>query len=460
MEKQEILEISKRYYIRDEIAREIFNYSKNREVVPKYFDKFGKRPDTIDYVDDVKALTQKNVTSFHCSVELWKDPLLLTKDLTPRQMDQLRIGWDLLIDIDCPFLDYSREAAKLIVKALEWHGVKNYGIKFSGNKGFHIVLSHLSFPDKIRDISISKFFPEGLRVISSYIADFVEDDLREIILSINTPEEISKALKKEINALYIDGKFNPYSIINFDSMLMSNRHLYRMPYSLHEKTGLVSVVINKHQLNNFNLKIARPFSVQINNFLKKPEREEARELLLNALDWQVKEKIFITNTEAKKTVPKTFRLPALTENIEEVYCGCIKKILEGIKNDGRKRALFVLITYFRSLGFDFEKIEETIKEWNKKNYKPLKESYIKGQLNWFKKQTKIILPPNHSANLYYLDLGVLTDTCKNYKNPAAYTLKMLKEIKRMKMRKTKRLSRKNNRTKIKSMKRNKNNAES
>ena len=65
----------------------------------------------------------------------------LNLDLKKEEFDNLRKGWDLLIDVDSQFLDYSKIAAKLIISALEQHGVKNYGLKFSGSKGFHIIVS-------------------------------------------------------------------------------------------------------------------------------------------------------------------------------------------------------------------------------------------------------------------------------------------------------------------------------
>ncbi|MEM4648192.1 MAG: DNA primase small subunit domain-containing protein, partial [Candidatus Pacearchaeota archaeon] len=368
-----------------------------------------------------------------------KEPLALAKELNEKEINENRIGWDLLIDIDCPFLDYSKEAAKLIIEALELHGIKNYGIKFSGNKGFHIVISYKAFPEKIKfrneEILIKDFFPQGTRIIANFIADFIEKDLRNAILSLNTLDEIAKATNKEKKSLLINNKFNPYSIITLDSMIMSSRHLYRMPYSLHEKTGLVSIVINKAQLNSLNLSMAKPSSVIIKPFIKNPNPDEAKELLINALDWQDSNKIFIAEfgegkIEYKKEYEKIKKIKIT--NLEEVYCGCIKKILEGIKQDGRKRALFVLITYLRSIGVDFDKIEKIIYDWNKKNYKELKESYIKSQLNWFKKQTKIILPPNHDSNIYYADIGILTDECKKFKNPLSYTAEILKKKRKSK----------------------------
>ena len=89
--------------------------------------------------------------------------------------------------------------------------------------------------------------------------------------------------------------------------------------------------------------------------------------------------------------------------------------------DGKKRALFILLNYFRSLGLDFEDIEEKIEKWNKKNKPPLKQGYIQSQLTWSKRHKKV-LPPNYDK--YYKDIGIFpTEEEEKYKNPINYTVK-------------------------------------
>ncbi|MEM4625787.1 MAG: hypothetical protein QXJ28_03430, partial [Candidatus Pacearchaeota archaeon] len=61
------------YYSRKDIIEIIFKFSKNREVVPKYYDFFGKRPDVLNYPSDIISFVKKGATSFHCSEELWED---------------------------------------------------------------------------------------------------------------------------------------------------------------------------------------------------------------------------------------------------------------------------------------------------------------------------------------------------------------------------------------------------
>ncbi len=52
----------------------------------------------------------------------------------------------------------------------------------------------------------------------------------------------------------------------------------------------------------------------------------------------------------------------------------MKKILEGI-SDGKKRALFILINFFRSIGTDKNELEKILFSWNEKN-KPLCKIHI------------------------------------------------------------------------------------
>ena len=101
-----------------------------------------------------------------------------------------------------------------------------------------------------------------------------------------------------------------------------------------------------------------------------------------------------------------------------------KELLEGIKEDGRKRALFILLNFFGKVGYNQEAIEEKIKEWNSKNAQPLKEGYVRSQLSWYKRN-KSLLPPNCDNQAYYRSLLVCKpdNFCSKIKNPAHYAVK-------------------------------------
>src|SRR3989344_7891959 len=98
-----------KYYSRRDVQKEIVEISKNREIAVNFGDKgYGKRPDVIQFENDVYELAKKGATSFHISEERWQNPLLIKTGMARKQLDDLRMGWDLLIDLDGINLDYSK----------------------------------------------------------------------------------------------------------------------------------------------------------------------------------------------------------------------------------------------------------------------------------------------------------------------------------------------------------------
>ena len=202
-------------------------------------------------------------------------------------------------------------------------------------------------------------------------------------------------------------------IDSVDIVLVSSRHLFRAPYSLHEKTALASVVIDKEEIENFKPSDADPLKVEIKDFNPNCKEGEAKELLLQALDWAKKKE-----PETKKFTGKSIDVKNLTIT-EDMFPDCIKKILEGVKHDGRKRCLSILLAFFSTLGFPRDYIETKIEEWNKKNYKCLRQGYIKSQIEWYLKNPR--MPPNYDKPIYR-ELNILGDT-HGVKNPINFTIK-------------------------------------
>jgi len=404
--EERIRKISISYYSRPDIRKAIYDFSQNRETVPRYFEGFGKRPDALQYDSDILALAKKGATSFHTSEEIWKDPLAISTDMTEEQLSDLREGWDLILDIDSKYLDYSKIAAQLLIQALEFHGVKNIGIKFSGSKGFHIIIPWQSFPDKVYESETRKMFPKWPRLICQYLNEMIKNQLIEKISDMIGDR---KSYVKDFEA--------PKKVMP-DIVLVSGRHLFRCPYSLHEKTSLASVVIDKNKISEFKVQDANPLRVQVKGFLPTIEKGEASELLLQAMDWGKSK-----SEKEKKETKKKYSDVVIKDLTPNLYPPCISKILEGVKQDGRKRALFILINFFKSLKVSEEKIKEKIEEWNKKNYHPLREGYIRSQLSWHSKQ-KPMLPPNCDKP-HYKDIAVCSPDgfCKFIKNPVNYTIK-------------------------------------
>ena len=81
-----------------------------------------------------------------------------------------------------------------------------------------------------------------------------------------------------------------------------------------------------------------------------------------------------------------------------------------------------MITFLKMLNFSAEYINQKIREWNNLNDPPLKEGYVKGQIEWHLKQRKQIMPPNYENNNFYKDLGLLDEKPKA-KNPIVEVLR-------------------------------------
>lgn len=515
VKEERIRRITKLYYSNPKLQEYMIEFSKNREVVPRYFEGFGKRPDMIQYPSDVIGLVQKGATSFHCSEELWNDPLQLQSSMSPREVADLRKSWDLLIDIDSPYLDFSKIACVLVCNALEDHGVFDYGIKFSGSKGFHIIVSGEAFPDEFEDMIMKESFPQWPRAIVGYLIENIRADYNKKIVSLGLNLEALKqrtkldekditeflcpncsqpveqtnkvTLKCEDCGATVErpnmkvtnrvmrctscpGKFDvikeePFFVCQhcgaksvdfqnesgggrvvfskaareqsrnyatnfektysgqkvggFDLVLVAPRHLFRMPYSLHEKTTLASVVINKKDVENFTPIMAQPLKVELKPFLKKTSKGCGRELLRRALEWSGKreeneKRMFEAKVEKvkKEYVQKDYSF--LTE---KDFPDPIKKLLKGLE-DGKKRGLFILLSFLRSIGYKKDQTDVLARQWNERNQEPLKEGYIRSQVEWQYRQRKPIMPPNYSNDAFYKDLGLLDKKPKS-KNPLA-----------------------------------------
>lgn len=471
------------YYSRPDVQNAIFEFSKKREISPRYFEGFGKRPDSFQYPGDIFELVKKGATSFHCSEEIWQDPMKLSTSMTQEQANELREGWDLLIDIDCKWFDFSKKAAEAVMLVLKKNGIKNIGIKYSGSKGFHIIVPWKAFPKHLAGEETKNLFPELPRKIISYIRFKAEEELLDIL-----PEdfhaqfkdvEIKKGIKcnkcKEIANEYdlikyfcpkcrreevkkttqrkdfrcpectvvfeikddkkiyeckkceISSERNPrdfsrtvetdvFELMGLDLILVSPRHLFRMPYSLHEKTSLASAVITEEELKNFQPKDADAMTIKARNFLPNSREGEATELVIQALDWHKEN--FREPKEAKQTDFKPVKIDKFSDSF---LPPSIQKILLGI-GDGRKRALFILANLFNSIGMEKDEIEKRILDWNKKNKIPLKSGYIKAQLAWMSRN-KTVPPPNFDKD-YYRAIGVVpTDEELKLRNPINYVMK-------------------------------------
>jgi DNA primase catalytic subunit len=429
------------YYKRHDIQEAIVRQAKDKEIAFRFEDFFGKRPEILNYPQDVLELAKQKMTSLHCSEELWRNPLQLSTSLKKEDLNELRKGWDLVLDIDCHFFEYSRIAAYFTVKALQQDGVKSITAKFSGNKGFHIAVPFEAFPRSVGKTNINDLFPEAPRRIAAYITERIRRALADEILRFEGGSFQNIMRRTGLGAGEITRfepnefgdkipKLNVDPFLEIDTLLISSRHLYRMPYSFHEKSGLISVPVDINSILQFEKPMAEPDAVKVQHpFLAREVMSaDATTLLKNALDFMPERTGMIEVEDGKSssgsgpggTERKDYSLPEKAIG-EDNFPPCIKLMLAGIE-DGRKRSCFALINFLVSCGWDYDAVEHRLVQWNEKNHEPLREQYIVGQLRYAKEQRKALPPPNCSNPNYYKGLLVCKpdELCAKIKNPLQY----------------------------------------
>ncbi len=415
-------------YARKDVQRVMVEFAREREVAVLFGENgFGKRPDMVQFDSDIVEFAKAGATSFHFSEERWSDPLRLSTGMSRKELDELRIGWDLVLDIDCPFVEFSKVVAGLLIEALQFCDVNHLGMKFSGNKGFHIIVPFESFPATVNNQAVRILFPDGPRVIAKYLSSLIREPLATQLLAISTIGEMAKATGKPEAALKVNHQFNPYAVVEIDTILISSRHLFRAPYSVNEKSGLVSVPLKMGELKHFEPPMAKISNIkEVVSFMdrEKARPEEAYHLLVQAFDHEKKHAL-VMEQQVQGKEGRTFA--EVKEKVgEQCFPQCMQKLLKGVETDGRKRSLFVLINFLKSMNYSMDEIEQKIMEWNKKNYEPLREGYVKAQLSWHKRQQASVLPPNCSHEAYYKALGVkcAEEICTRCKNPVNYALRL------------------------------------
>jgi len=290
--------------------------------------------------------------------------------------------------------------------------------------------------------------------ISKVILDYEGGGIKAI-------KKISEKYKIPEKDLEYDEKTNTFDflkVIDIDTILITSRHLFRMPYSLNEKSGLVSVPISNDKIDVFERRWAKPENV-------KPEFNKNFEFLKYNSKYgkdgnKLLEKVYsdfdsildIDELEKKYQFGRRDRPVREEGKMQSLGGGVVefeidqevsiedfpKTISFALKNkfeDGRKRALFLLITFLSSIKWNFEQIEKMVYEWNQRQDVPLKKAYIKAQMSWFKVKEKPISPPNFANPNYYTGIGIpqkIVDEDKRafkgvtIKNPLHYVFVLLK----------------------------------
>lgn len=383
------------WYSREDVQKALLEVAKDREIVSVFKDgRFGRRPEILQYPSDILHAVKEGAVSFHGSVERWHQPMKLDTGMTKIQLDELRRGWDVLIDMDLSDFEIAKATVKEVIKALKDHGVNSYGLKFTGGKSFHIIVPFESMPSKIDMKPTEKLYPDAMKKIIEYIKWYIKEPLREEMSRIGSPSELAERCGKKTEEIMDNEYIDPFKIVDMD--IFGSRHMFRLPYSLHEKSGLVSMPINVENIDGFKKEDARPEVVKtMNKFLIKEGMKDGSALVVEAFDWAAK---YMKEKELPQLKEKKKR--KVTKIAEENFPPCIKSILNGIA-DGRKRSVFVLINFLRNVGWEQEDMIKRLSEWNEKNYPPLRTNYIRSQIRWHLNQDRNLLPPNCNNENFY-----------------------------------------------------------
>ncbi len=352
------------------------------------------------------------------------------------EQDALRTGWDIFIDPDVPDMEIGKIVVRHVIEALKDHGVSSYSLKFSGGKGFHIGIPFSSMPEKINMQPTSGMYPEMLQKVNEFLKWYTRESLKESILKLGPPNVISQRINKPVSDITNSEGLDPFKVVSMD--VFSSRHLFRLPYSLHEKTMLVSLPMRYERLEHFEKEMALSEKVKVDEKFLQPKgaSRDAEALIVESLDWAAKHMV-----EAKQPVFQEKRSPSqqrMKYIAEDLFPPCIKHILNNGLADGKKRGLFILINFLRNMGWTPDQVEKRIDEWNLKNVPPLRTNYLRGQLRWHFRTDKPLLPPNCENENYYKALGVF-GMCENphrvgVKNPVSYPFRMLSAMSRNKKR--------------------------
>ncbi len=236
---------------RKDIAEAIFKYGRDRRVAmttepgtlggTKGQDGFRSPDEILDLarhaMEGAENVVPRRYPSFHGT---------LGKHSVDRGiLRKAQKGADVVIDIDVKE-DYKAAFAegRKVLKFLDFYNAP-YRVKFSGGSGPHIIIPYEAFPGS----------PSGR---SAYRAHQV----------------LFRFISSRSGAGHIDGSFT------------STSHFHRMPYSLNEHTGLVSLPLRREQYDDFTLSMAEVPNVEVDDGWFQEPDEEAKgalaEMILDA----------------------------------------------------------------------------------------------------------------------------------------------------------------------------------
>ena len=416
--KRYLKDLSRKWYSRDDVAEFIYEYICKHCRESMGFDVDGRvsRPLYVYHPEDVIDYAGV-IASYHASIDRYEVYPGLVRDLPPS------VGWDLIIDIDCKPLQLSD--AKLeaweLAKHLTTEFIRflvytfyedNVYVKYSGNRGFHIIIPWESLPREVLGYSLLDYKEELYKTVLIFVRDLIECIYHDLLKSYYEP--ISKY------------PFHEY--VDVDLHVASPRHMIRVPYSINEKTGLVSVIIPNDDLDDFVPEENATIDIDKVYFpkIKNQENLYMYDFFIYALLYRLYHFIAASEDQRSRYVGLLYNsfkngVDVPIENEEDLYPPCIRNILEGLE-DGRKRSLFVLVNFFRLIGKSPSETMNILQEWNKRNAEPLRDRLLEYAVQYHYDRSKYLPYSCQRMREELGDIGVCKpdEVCSLVKNPVSY----------------------------------------
>jgi hypothetical protein len=233
---------------RKDVAEAIFKYGRDRKVImtsePGTLGRGGGQPG-FHSSDEILALAQQALEGMEGIVPRRYPGFHGTLARYPAAgglMKRGQKGADLVIDIDVK--GNYKEAFRQGRKVLDFLDSCNapYRVKFSGGSGPHIIIPYEAFPESLSGAGFDRAHSLLFKIITS-----------------------------RSRAGSIDGSFT------------STSHFFRLPYSLNENTGLVSLPLRREQYDDFSPSMAEVSNVQVDDDWFQEPGEGAKEALKEIL---------------------------------------------------------------------------------------------------------------------------------------------------------------------------------
>jgi len=218
------------YYSRSDVLEALAQQCKNREIFLRAGESTSRRPLKVDSAEEL-SVQIRNLESrsngapvtVHASMEQYSNPLEV---IDPDSAARLRTAWDYVIDVDGETIQKAKVTAGAVVGLLKNFGIHSFRVKFSGSRGFHIIMPGKAFDN----FTTQEEFLAAYPVVPKRMTEFLS---RAIL-----PDQMAGS--------------------TLDYEVYQTRHLLRLAYGLNEKSGLVSLPVNPDEISSFVPQSARP----------------------------------------------------------------------------------------------------------------------------------------------------------------------------------------------------------